>query len=445
MNHPQHAVAVIGGAVAGAEVARALADKGAYVAVFEQNRRPFGKIEDGLPRWHGALRQAEFQKIKEKLSHERIDFVPLTKVGSDIPFKALVEEWGFSLVVLACGAWRDRRLPVENADAYLGRGLHYQNPFIIAFNRAEAPIPLAAGGGIVIGGGLASIDVAKVLMLDAVRFALAERGIEVDLEELEKAGIPKTLELHGLTWEQLGLPGATLFYRREAEDMPLLEMPPDADQARREKVARTRRRALEKAMGKFLFGFEPLCRPEAILEEEGRLCGVRFRRLRKDENGKLQATETCFERRAPLVVSSIGSIPEPIPGVRMEGELIAFEGDVLPRLQGYSHVFSAGNVVTGKGNIIASRRHASAVATELLETFMGLREGHQGEEVLIQDIEAAAAQQAEKVKQVIEQLEAPSPEALARARHLVRERMDAVHYSGDVESWLSSAANKAQA
>ena len=47
---PRHAVAVIGGATAGAEMAGRLAEQGVAVAVFEQNPRPYGKIEDGLPR-----------------------------------------------------------------------------------------------------------------------------------------------------------------------------------------------------------------------------------------------------------------------------------------------------------------------------------------------------------------------------------------------------------
>ena len=43
-----HCVAVIGGATAGAEVAGRLAAQGAEVVVFDQNPRPYGKVEDGL-------------------------------------------------------------------------------------------------------------------------------------------------------------------------------------------------------------------------------------------------------------------------------------------------------------------------------------------------------------------------------------------------------------
>jgi len=48
----QYFVAVVGGAVSGSVAAEILANHGIRVAVFEQNKRPYGKIEDGLPRWH---------------------------------------------------------------------------------------------------------------------------------------------------------------------------------------------------------------------------------------------------------------------------------------------------------------------------------------------------------------------------------------------------------
>ncbi len=77
-----HFVAVIGGATAGAEVASRLADRGVQVVVFEQNNRPYGKIEDGLPRWHEALRNKEYRTIDEKLSKAGVTFVPKRRSGA---------------------------------------------------------------------------------------------------------------------------------------------------------------------------------------------------------------------------------------------------------------------------------------------------------------------------------------------------------------------------
>ena len=88
----RHHVAVIGGATAGAEVASRLADRDVSVTVFEQNIRPYGKIEDGLPRWHAALRQKEYRSIDGKLSKPGVSFVPKTRIGRDLDFQELVND-----------------------------------------------------------------------------------------------------------------------------------------------------------------------------------------------------------------------------------------------------------------------------------------------------------------------------------------------------------------
>ena len=63
----RHFVAVIGGAVAGSVAAELLADHGIRVAVIEQNTRPYGKIEDGLPRWHVEQRKQEYARIDARI------------------------------------------------------------------------------------------------------------------------------------------------------------------------------------------------------------------------------------------------------------------------------------------------------------------------------------------------------------------------------------------
>src|SRR6202030_4618494 len=104
--NPRHVVAVVGAATAGAEIAQILARRGAQVIVIEQNPRPYGKIEDGLPRWHVKQRRDEYEEINKRLDHPKIHYVPLTRMGRDIDCRALREAWGLSAVVLLNGAWR---------------------------------------------------------------------------------------------------------------------------------------------------------------------------------------------------------------------------------------------------------------------------------------------------------------------------------------------------
>jgi hypothetical protein len=262
-------------------------------------------------------------------------------------------------------------------------------------------------GVIVVGGGLASIDVAKVLMLETTRRRLAERGIEIPMVQLEVKGIPKLLEAQGLRFEELGLEGCTIYYRRRAEDMPLVEIPEGATPERAAKTLGARRKLLEKAMEKYRFKLEPLCMPESLLVENERLVGLRFRRTRA-EGGKIVPTDESFERRAPYVISSIGSIPAPLDGIPMKGELFAFVDWELGRLADEPKVFSAGNVATGKGNIIASRKHAASVANAMLA-------GHLREQPPL-----AAGE-------------------LAKLRARVRERQTAVGYPGDYAAWIEKA------
>ncbi|MFN8600061.1 MAG: hypothetical protein U0842_06290 [Candidatus Binatia bacterium] len=370
-------VAIIGGATAGAEAADKLASEGALCVVFEQNDRPYGKVEDGLPRWHSALRRKEYDLIDTKLARNGVHFVPRTAIGRDVGFDDLLQSWGFDLVVLANGAWRDRPLPIDGADAYVGRGLVYQNPLIYWFNHYDEPgyagpqyeIP---DGTLVVGGGLASIDVVKILQLVKVREALAARGIEQDLLAMEAKGIPDTLAKHGLTWDDLGLQGCTLVYRRRIEDMPLSEPPPPGRPDEAVKSANVRRKIVEKAQSKFLFRVEPLAAPVSLIVEGDRLVGLRCTRTHVDASGRVGVVPgVALELRAPLVVSSIGSIPEPIQGLAMHGELLRVEDMERGKIADLEQVFGCGNVITGKGNLVASRRHSGQVATQLVQRFNG--------------------------------------------------------------------------
>ena len=72
MSEPErYAIAIVGGATAGAEAAAIFAAQGILTVVFEQNDRPYGKIEDGLPRWHVGLRRKEYDTIDDKLLRSR--------------------------------------------------------------------------------------------------------------------------------------------------------------------------------------------------------------------------------------------------------------------------------------------------------------------------------------------------------------------------------------
>jgi NADPH-dependent glutamate synthase beta subunit-like oxidoreductase len=380
---PKPVVAIIGGAVAGSEAAAACAARGAIPIVFEQGERPYGKIEDGLPRWHVKLRDKEYKKIDENLGKDDVIFVPSTKIGTDLSWQELYGDVGFSAIVLANGAWNDRGLPIEGADAYDGRGLVYQNPFVYWFNHYEdegydGPVYEVPDGTMVVGGGLASIDVVKIVNLELYARALRERGLEVDIVEMEVKGIPRILEAHGITAEDLGIEGCTLYYRRSKEDMPLASADnPTPEQLQKLRAARVK--IMDRVIRKYLVKFEALSRPVETIVDGDRLVGIRFQKT-EIIDGRVKGLEgTEFEVRSPMIISSIGSIPRPIEGIPTKGELYHFENWDTGELHELPGVFGLGNVLTGKGNIRDSRINAIEIIEKVVAAYLGV--GDEPEEV----------------------------------------------------------------
>ena len=433
---PKPVVAIIGGAVAGSEAAAACAARGAIPVVFEQGARPYGKIEDGLPRWHEKLRAKEYGKINENLGNDQVIFVPKTQIGSDLLWAELHGDVGLSAIVLANGAWRDRGLPIEGADAYDGRGLVYQNEFVYWFNHYEdkgyeGPTFEVPDGTIVVGGGLASIDVVKIVNLELYARALRARGKEVDIVEMEIKGIPRTLEAHGVTAEEIGVKGCTLYYRRRKEDMPLAS----ADNPTPEQLAKlqgARVKIMDRVIRKYFVKFEELSRPVETIVDGDRLAGIRFQNT-EVVDGRVRGLEgTELDVHAPMVISSIGSIPRPIEGIPTKGELYHYDSWDTGEVHGLPGVFGLGNVLTGKGNIKDSRKNAIEIIEKVVAAYLGV--GDEPEDT--QRGESA------EVAAVAEQASAGKPMAVDAMKALAS-RIDARHKAVGYEnfaSWIEANA-----
>lgn len=430
---PKPVVAIIGGAVAGSEAASECAARGAIAVVFEQGARPYGKIEDGLPRWHEKLREKEYLKIDENLRNDRVIFVPRTEIGRDLSWAELYGELQFSAVVLANGAWRDRPLPVEGADAFVSRGLVYQNEFVYWFNHYQdsgyaGPTFEIPDEVIVVGGGLASIDVVKIVNLELYARALRGRGLEVDLVDMEIKGIPRTLESFGLTAEELGVNGCTLYYRRRKEDMPLATLDnPTPEQLAKLEAARVK--IMDRVIRKYFVKFEELSKPVAILAEGDRLVGMRFQKT-EVVDGRVRSIEgTEHDVPASMVISSIGSIPRPIDGIPTKGELYHYDSWDTGEVHGLRGVFGLGNVLTGKGNIKESRANAIEIIEKVVAAYLGV--GGEPEET-----PARAFAEARAVSERAAAGQPMSVKAMTALADRIAKRYTEIGYR-DYDSWMS--------
>ncbi len=356
-------VLIIGGAVSGSTAVKKLTDEGIRCVVVEQNRMPYGKIEDGLPRWHEKQRISEYFKIDDIISNDLVDFVPLTRIGEDISFEEIYN-MGWSCIYFANGAWKDRSFPIKEIEQF--DNFYYQNPFVYWFNHYHessynGPELDIKDNAIVIGGGLASIDVCKITQLELVRQKVESKIENFDIIEMEHKGIPKYLEQYDLKYEDLGIKGTTLVYRRNVENMPLTTIPEDAAPEMVEKRKLARRKILNNTLDKFLFKVAECTQPVGLSYEDNMLNGIE---VIENEiiDGKLIAKENSNKiLHGNTFISSIGSLPEPIQGIPMDGSTYNIIDEDSGKFDELDKVHGMGNAITGKGNIKASRVSAKTV------------------------------------------------------------------------------------
>lgn len=435
----RHLVVIVGGAVAGSEAAAICAARGILAVVIEQNDRPFGKIEDGLPRWHEKLRRKEYEQIGANLERPGVFFVPRTRLGEHLSIEQLTRGWGANAVLLASGAWRDRPL-FSSADACQGQGLVYQNALVYWYNHYheqgyDGPQFELHEDALVVGGGLASIDVVKIVNFELYKRALAKRGIHVTTLELEHEGIPQFLAKRGLSSEQLGLRGVTLYYRREKTAMPLASPPDNATPQQLEKTGQVRAKLMDKVIEKYLVRFQPNLAPLEALVEQDRMVGLRFQRTRTVDGKLVALPGETLDVRSRLIVSSIGSVPLPLPGLPMKGELIDFEDWTTGRVRGLPNVFGLGNVLTGKGNIKESRKNSQEISTQLVQSYLGLR-GDEPLERSYEEAHVSARERAEAVAAVAEAAPPLSPVQLTKVFTELAAQWARTGYDGDYARWI---------
>jgi ferredoxin--NADP+ reductase len=446
MNHyGKHFVAIIGGSVAGSEAAFLLAEKGIRVVVFDQKSLAYGKIEDGLPKWHAGLRDKEEALIDARLSHESVRFVPNFQLGRDATLNELVDDWGFTAVIIAIGAWKDRMIAIDGIEQYIDKGLVKQNDFLMWFNHNHEPdyqgpqyqIPNNAG---VIGGGLASLDVVKIVMIELVQQALLKRGIHVDMFTLEKKGVAYILDLHQTSLSDLGILPCTLFYRRNAEDMPLYPRKVDSEEGRA-KAKHVSKKLLTNYQNKFLFNFEPLSVPIAVQDKDGHLAGMTFQRVRSEDGKLVNIPGETYEFATEMVISSIGSLPMDTPSLPIKGNLLKTYGQYGCMVEGYDNVFAIGNVVTGRGNILESKKHGRKITETIIDEHLSpeamdpMAEKYNS---LFRQIEADAGR---KLESIVANVDHKPTESDAKVNEILQKTSDLqnrVGYDGDYMAWANA-------
>ncbi len=438
----KHIVAIFGGAVAGSEAAIQLAEKGIPSVVFEQNALPYGKLEIGLPKWHFKLRDRQEKIINEKLSHEQVEFVPLVRLGKDVRIDEIIENWKFSAVLLAIGAWRDRPLPIDGIDDYVGKGLLYQSKVTKWFNLCHDPeyegpqYTVPYKNVAVIGGGLASLDIIKIVVIRQVLQRLQEKGIRYDALRLEKLGVPQSLKKLGITYASLHIEPPTLYVRTPLEEMPLVPLPENATEAQQQAANATRKKLIAKLQEKFPFKLVNNMQAVQKIVERDKLTGLIFQKTESRDGEIHLIAGSEMPVTTELVIGSIGAIPEPLPGIPMKGEIFDVVDFNSGKINHFANVFALGNAVTGRGNIRQSMLHSKQVTETIIDNYLSV-----DEEDYAKIFEARNEQAEKRVSFIIQSIMDQSPltaEEIKNIEQRVAELQNKAGYYGDFTAWIQT-------
>ena len=446
MNHyGKHFVAIIGGSVAGSEAANLLAKSGYRVAVFDQKMLPYGKIEDGLPNWHSGLRDKEEAAIDKRLSHEGVRFIPGFTLGKDGKIEDLLNDWGFSAVIVAIGAWHDRKIAIEGIEKYYNKGIVKQNDLVYWFNHKHevdyaGPEYKIVNNTVVVGGGLASLDMVKIAMVELVGRALKDKmDIDVDMFTLEKKGIAKILAEHGTSLEALGVEPCTLYYRRDAEDMPLYPRKKDTPEGI-EQARRVSKKLLDNYVAKYLFKFVGRTVPSAIIERDGIFKGMTFQKLDIEDGKLVELKGETIDVETDLLISSIGSLPKETPSLPIAGNMLKTHGEFGCRVEGFDNVFAVGNVVTGRGNILESRKHGREITDMIIDEHLESLEQSDPMadkyEDLFRNIEGDVVKKIGNIGATLSETAVHSNEEINFIINKTKALQERVGYNGDYMAWV---------
>jgi hypothetical protein len=245
--------------------------------------------------------------------------------------------------------------------------------------------------------------------------------------------------MHGIAPEDLGVKGCLLIYRRRGQDMPLAQPPENATPDQIAKTEAIRQKMLRLAQDKYLFRVQDRRVSTGLLVEDGRLVGLKVAETRVEGRKAEPVAGSEYQLRSPMVISSIGSVPETIPGIAMKSEYYDFNHEALLRYGESDHVFGVGNVVTGQGNIRSSLLHSQEVTTKLIENYIGVADEGTAPARFYAGAETRGTAQSQAVRDRVQVMRGLSYHEIAAIKQRIRAFQERVGYTGDYDSWIAGA------
>ena len=119
----------------------------------------------------------------------------------------------------------------------------------------------------------------------------------------------------------------------------------------------------------------PLHQPVGKIIENGQLEGIIFQKTMVEDGSVTKIDKSDCVVKSPLVISAIGSLPEPIKGLPYTGDSYEVNDTNTGKLKGFENVFALGNAVTGRGNIKESQLHGRRVSEQVMYEYLTWNSG----------------------------------------------------------------------
>lgn len=275
-------VAVVGAGPAGLFAARELALKGVNVFLFNRDIKPGGLAEYGIYPEKTRIKEGLRAQFRLILDCENVHYFGNVTIGRDQPVHLeQLFEWGFSAVLVTCGAQGTKWLGLPGEElrgVYHAKDLVYHYNHLPPFSKKEFHIGKRAA---IVGVGNVMADIARYLIhsvkVDEV-ISIARRGpAEVKFERKELEPIVMNLNLADFDAE----------INRVAPVMKLLGQDPDA-------ARQLINQALEKACPtdsetkmRMRFLYSPI---QIIGDEQSRVIGLELEEnTLVEQNGQIKA------------------------------------------------------------------------------------------------------------------------------------------------------------
>ncbi len=402
-------VAIVGSGPAGLMAGYRLATKGYDVTIFEAMEVPGGALAACIPEYR--LPNSVLSRDIERIKQAGVKIETNTRIGKDIPFEKLRDD--FKAVFVATGAHASRKLGIPGEDA---EGVLDSMEFLKNVN-LNNPVELGRRVG-VIGGGNSAVDAARV----AVRVKPCEEVL--------------------------------IIYRRTRQEMPAFEE--EVEAADEEGIR-----------------FHFLAAPTRIVVRSGKVVGVECLRMElgePDESGRRRPVPvegSEFTIDLDTLIVAIGEHPaDDFLGeahglnVTRWGTAEVSPETLVTNLEG---VFAGGDIVTGPNTVIEAMA-AGKLAAEMIDRYVQgkpverdyrlLRPSRYlpAVELSEEEIEEATRQAApslpveERVKSLVE-VDLPYSEEMAvrEARRCLRCDLETVHAKCELERIQQSTEDMALA